>query len=296
MEYWSGNGARIRRCTVRKWLGCGAHLGPSPPSKGVIEHPPIPKPKILKGARDERPKVEDGRGGKEGDDQRCKVDFEPILVQKEARVGLGGGEVPARRPLRLVVVEHELRRDVADAVDGDHEVLRVAEGVSPVPPVCKPERDEDHGRVRAKAHKVEPPNPLGRREAPAAAAKELALAHLARDARGRDAVRVLAAWRCRGRGPRIRVANVRLDKPAAARRTGQAEAGAAAVQRNGRGCQELLAIAIAGVVVVVAGADAARGVGLALRVRLPPVGVEGPEIVETAGHCVGDGVRVLLSQ
>ena len=83
-----------------------------------------------------------------------------VVVEEEARVGVGGGEVPARRPLRHVVVEHELRRDVADAVDRDHHVLRVAEGIFAVPPVGHPEGDEDHARVRAEAHEVEPPHPL----------------------------------------------------------------------------------------------------------------------------------------
>jgi len=95
--------------------------------------------------------MEDGRGGKEGDDERCKVDRCSIIVEEKAGVCLGGGEVPTRRPLGDVVIKHELCRDVADAVDGNHDVVRVTEGVAPVTPIRHPERDKDHARVHNEA-------------------------------------------------------------------------------------------------------------------------------------------------
>ncbi|MBB78049.1 MAG: hypothetical protein CL844_03505 [Crocinitomicaceae bacterium] len=173
-------------------------LGPAPPQEGVVHLAPVPEPPALEGARDARKKVEDGGGGKEGDDERRQVDRHAVVVQEEAVVGLGGGKVPALGPARDVVVEHVLRRDVADAVDRDEHVLGVLHGVEVVAPVGKVVGDEDHDGVRDEAHEVEDPDPLRRGEARAAAEEELAVALLARDARDGHAVLVGAEERHRG--------------------------------------------------------------------------------------------------
>ena len=105
-----------------------------------------------------------------------------IVVQEEPRVGLGGGEVPSLGPARQVLVEHSLGWDVADAINGYHDVLGVVHGVQVVAPVGEPVGEDDHGGVRNEAHKVECPDPLRGGPAPAAAEKEPAIALLARDA------------------------------------------------------------------------------------------------------------------
>jgi len=49
---------------------------PSPPRECVVELSPVDKPEAFKRAGDERKEVEDGRGGKEGDDERREIDLQ----------------------------------------------------------------------------------------------------------------------------------------------------------------------------------------------------------------------------
>ena len=127
---------------------------PAPPSEGVVELPPVPEPVPLEGAHDARPEVEECRRRKPRDDERRKVDGVSVVAQEEAVVLLRVGEVPARRPLGDVVLDHVGRGDLRDAVDAHGEVLVLRHRVAVPAPVGKVERHEDHGRVHDQAEEV----------------------------------------------------------------------------------------------------------------------------------------------
>lgn len=123
----------------------------------VFFAPPVPEPIPLEGAGDAGPEVEEGRGRKPRDDERREVDGIAVVTQEEALIFLRVGEVPSRRPLGDVVLDHVGRGDLRDAVDAHGEVLVLRHRVAVPAPVGKVERHEDHGGVHDQAEEVEPP-------------------------------------------------------------------------------------------------------------------------------------------